>query len=64
MENFLIEWFLVAMGLAGAIGVYNVWAQKRGGTTLMFGPGSIWPQGKYLLGLFFIAPFALLSFFF
>ena len=64
MENFIFEWVLLAAGLIASISVYNGWSTRQGGKTLIFFSDSIWPQGKYFLGLFFIVPFAILYFFF
>ena len=64
MENFLIVWVLVAMGLIAFIIVYDRWSTRLGGKALILFPDPIWPQGNYFLVLFFIVPFALLLFFF
>lgn len=61
MEGFLIGWILVAIGLVGGIGLYNYMAKRRGGKTLLCFPDSLWPEGEYFLGLFFIVPVMLLT---
>jgi len=64
MENFLLGWVLLAVGITACIGWFNGWSKRQGGKTFIFFSDSIWPQGKYFLGLFFIVPFAMLYFFF
>ena len=61
MENFLIEWALLAWLLLASIGLYNSLGMKYGWKTLIFFPDSIWPQAEWFVWTFFIVPLILLS---
>ena len=64
MENFLVGWALVAMGLLFVIGLNNIIAEMYGGKTFMAFVDSKWRQARWFFWPFLIVPVALLILFF